>query len=56
MEKEEIQNLIKELIEKTTVKLNGISIIEDGPKNIWVSVEVNEPHFFIYMRVKGCTH
>ncbi len=47
MKKEEIQNLIKDLIEKTTVKLNGISITEDGPKNIWVSVEVNEPHFFI---------
>ena len=47
MEKEEIQNLIKELIEKTTVKLNKISIIDDEPKNIWVSVEVSEPHFFI---------
>jgi predicted RNA-binding protein Jag len=47
MKKEEIQNLIKDLIEKTTVKLNKISIIDDEPKNIWVSVEVSEPHFFI---------
>lgn len=47
MEKVEIQNLIKELIEKTTIKLNEISVTEDGPKNMWVSVEVNEPHFFI---------
>ncbi len=47
MKKEEIQNLIKELIEKTTVKLTEISITEDGPKNMWVSAEVNEPHFFI---------
>jgi spoIIIJ-associated protein len=47
MNKEEIYNLIKELVEKTTVKLKDISIIEDGPKNMWVSVEVNEPHFFI---------
>lgn len=47
MKKEEIQNLIKELIEKTTIKLNKISLIEDGPKNIWVSAEVSEPHFFI---------
>ena len=47
MKKDEIQNLIKELIEKTTVKLNGISVVEDGPKNIWVSAEVGEPHFFI---------
>lgn len=47
MTKEEIQTLIKELIEKTTVKLNALSIIDDGPKNILVSVEVSEPHFFI---------
>ena len=47
MNKDEIQNLIKELIEKTTVKLKGISIVDDGPKNIWISVEVSEPHFFI---------
>lgn len=47
MEKEEIKNLIKELIEKTTVKLNTISIIDDGSKNIWISAEVGEPHFFI---------
>lgn len=46
MNKQEIQNLIKELVEKTTIKLNGISIAEDGPKNMWVSVEVSEPHFF----------
>ncbi|MFA6257609.1 MAG: R3H domain-containing nucleic acid-binding protein [Candidatus Paceibacterota bacterium] len=53
MEKEEIQNLIKELIEKTTVKLNKISIIDDKPKNIWVSVEVSEPHFFIGREGEG---
>src|SRR3989344_5363226 len=47
MEKEEIQNLIKELIEKTGIKLNTISATSDGPKNVWVSVEVGEPHFFI---------
>ncbi len=47
MKKEEIKNLIKDLVEKTTVKLNEISITEDGPKNMWVSVEVGEPHFFI---------
>ncbi|MEI6280750.1 MAG: R3H domain-containing nucleic acid-binding protein [bacterium] len=47
MEKDEIKNLIKELVEKTTVKLTAISLVEEGPKNIWVSVEVGEPHFFI---------
>ncbi len=47
MNKDEIQNLIKELIEKTTIKLSSISVAEDGPKNIWVSVEVTEPHFFV---------
>jgi spoIIIJ-associated protein len=47
MDKDEIQKLIKDLVEKTTIKLNGISVVEEGPKNIMVSVEVNEPHFFI---------
>ena len=47
MKKEEIQNLIKELFAKTTIKLNEVSVVEDGPKNVWVSLEVNEPHLFI---------
>lgn len=47
MGKEEIQNLIKELIEKTTVKLNEISVTEDESDNIWISVTVSEPHFFV---------
>jgi spoIIIJ-associated protein len=46
MNKEEIQNLIKELIEKTNVKVKEISIYEDGPKNTWFKVEVAEPHLF----------
>ena len=53
MDKIEIQKLIKELIEKTTVKLNEISITEDGPKNMWISVEVNEPHFFVSREGEG---
>jgi spoIIIJ-associated protein len=53
MNKDEIQNLIKELIEKTTVKLNAISVTEDNPQNIWVSVEVSEPHFFISREGEG---
>jgi predicted RNA-binding protein Jag len=53
MNKNEIQNLIKELIEKTTVKLNEISVVEDGAKNIWISAEVNEPHFFISREGEG---
>ena len=46
MDKAEIQNLIKELIEKTTVSVREISITEDGPKNTWFGVEVSEPHLF----------
>jgi spoIIIJ-associated protein len=53
MKKDEIQNLIKELVEKTTVRLNGISIIEDSPKNIWVALEVGEPHLFISRDAEG---
>lgn len=53
MKKDEIQKLIKELVEKTAVKINEISIIEDGPKNTWIAVEVNEPHFFISHEGEG---
>lgn len=42
-----IQNLIKELIEKTTVQTTKIAITEDNGANTWFSVEVSEPHFFI---------
>jgi len=47
MNKEDIQSLIKELIEKTGVLMNKISITEESSTNTWFSVEVNEPHFFI---------
>jgi len=47
MDKAEIQNLIKELIEKTGVTTTTIAITEDDGTNTWFSVEVNEPHFFI---------
>ena len=53
MKKEEIQKLIKELIEKTTVKLNGIEVTEDSPTNILISAEVGEPHFFISHEGEG---
>ena len=42
-----MQNLIKELIEKTGVTTTQITITEDSGTNTWFSVEVNEPHFFI---------
>ncbi len=48
MQQEEIQNLIKELIEKTLVKTNQITItLDEAGDNTWYSVEVTEPHFFI---------
>ena len=53
MKKEEIQNLIKELVEKTTVGLQGISMTEERPGNVWISVEVNEPHYFISREGEG---
>lgn len=54
MNKIEMQNLIKELIEKTTISVSKISIDDDKPssfklngdKNTWFSVEVSEPHYF----------
>ncbi|MBI2631117.1 hypothetical protein HYW73_02800 [Candidatus Nomurabacteria bacterium] len=53
MKKEEIKNLIKELIEKTTIKLKEISINEESPKSTWISVEVSEPHFFVEREGEG---
>ena len=53
MDKSEIQKLIEGLIEKTTVKVSSISVTEDGPKSVWVAVEVNEPHFFISREGEG---
>jgi spoIIIJ-associated protein len=47
MTTKDIQNLVKELIEKTTVSVTDISINEEDPKNVWFSVEVAEPHYFI---------
>jgi predicted RNA-binding protein Jag len=54
MDKTEMQNLIKELIEKTTISVSKISIDEGKPESLrpdrnqttWFSVEVNQPHFF----------
>jgi spoIIIJ-associated protein len=47
MDKKEIQNLIKELIEKTTIDVKEININEDNGKTTWFSVEVDQPYFFI---------
>ena len=51
MNKTEIQNLIKELIEKTTVGVKEITFSEnessDDSKMTMYSVEVNEPHLFL---------
>lgn len=54
MNTNDIQNLIKELIEKTTIPVSKISTNEDKPSTLtsngddttWFSVEVNQPHFF----------
>jgi spoIIIJ-associated protein len=47
MNREEIKNLIQELIEKTKVAVHAISVTEDEPGNTWFRVELNEPHFFV---------
>ena len=51
MNNKEIQNLIKELIEKTTISVKEINSSEeeskDNSKITMFSVEVNEPHLFI---------
>jgi spoIIIJ-associated protein len=51
MNKDEITNLIKELIEKTTLPVRDISISdnekEGKDKTVWFHVEMDHPHFFI---------
>ncbi len=47
MKKEEIKNLIKELIEKLTIQTNKIEVTEDKGNTTWFSLEVSEPHFFL---------
>lgn len=46
MDKSQISNLIKELIEKTAVTVHGIEINEDKGGTTWFSVEVSEPYHF----------
>jgi spoIIIJ-associated protein len=53
MDTEEIQNLIKELIEKTTVKLNQLLVDKDDSQNTWFRAEVGEPHFFTLREGEG---
>src|SRR3989344_2948038 len=52
MNNSEIINLIKELIEKTTINVNEISLSEeemfkDRAETIWIKAEVSEPHLFL---------
>ncbi len=46
MDKIEIQNLIKELIEKVNIPVSEVSVSEESPKSVWYRVSVSEPHFF----------
>jgi len=47
MDKIEIQNLIRDLIEKTGVSIVELNAIEETPESTWFKIEVNEPHFYI---------
>ncbi len=48
MDTVELQNLIKELIQKMDISVKNIQISQDdGSKTLWYSVEVSEPHLFL---------
>ena len=47
MKKTDIENLVKELIEKTGVSVINIEIVEETNNNTLLAVEVSEPHLFI---------
>ncbi len=53
MDKNEIHNLIRELVEKITGGLRDISIAEEKPGSIWVAVELSEPHLFTSREGEG---
>lgn len=53
MDKSKIQNLIKDLIEKTGVAVSEIVATEDGKNSTWFSAEVSEPHFFVSLNGEG---
>ena len=42
-----MENLIRDLIEKTGVATTKIEVVENGGSNTWFAVEVSEPHFFL---------
>lgn len=46
MTTEDLENLIKELIERTTVGVSGISVSDENPKNTWFKVAVDDPYLF----------
>ncbi|MFA5999662.1 MAG: R3H domain-containing nucleic acid-binding protein [Candidatus Paceibacterota bacterium] len=52
MDKKEIQNLIKELIEKVSVGVNDVSVVEE-PTITYFGVEVKEPHLFLGREGEG---
>lgn len=52
MDKKEIQNLIKELIEKTTIGVHEISVVEE-PTITYFGVEVKEPNLFLNREGEG---
>jgi spoIIIJ-associated protein len=49
----DIQNLTKELIEKIQVKIKDVSVVTDDRKSTWLSIEVEEPRFFIDREGEG---
>ncbi|HEV7702338.1 MAG TPA: R3H domain-containing nucleic acid-binding protein [Candidatus Paceibacterota bacterium] len=53
MDKEQIQNLIQELIGKITLGTNKITVSGDEASNTWYSVEVGAPHSFSFLKNEG---
>ena len=53
MNKDEIKNLIKELVERVNIGVKDLSLTEEKPGAFWISVEVNEPHHFIAHEGEG---
>ncbi len=53
MNKDEIKNLIKEVIEKTGVLVKEVSVVEENKNHTWFKVDVDQPHLYVGREGEG---
>jgi spoIIIJ-associated protein len=53
MHNDEIKNIIQELLEKINTEVLELSLTEEKPGSVWISVELKEPQPFIGREKEG---